>query len=194
MEYQGSDSCLKQQKRDLRKVLLKQRQTLDEQQWQARSRKICQQLQTNFLFSEAKTVLSYFSFRNEPDLSSLWEVTTRSKKWGFPRCVANHLSWYFWQPNQPLENNKYKIPEPLVTAVAVLPQTVDLILVPTVACDYEGTRLGYGGGYYDRFLSRPQWQNIPTVGITFDFAYLTELPRDSWDIRLDFVCTETQFS
>jgi 5-formyltetrahydrofolate cyclo-ligase len=70
---------------------------------------------------------------------------------------------------------------------------VDLILVPAVACDRQGTRLGYGGGYYDRLLSDPAWTNIPTVGVVFDFAYLTYLVADPWDIPLRAICTEHGF-
>ena len=68
---------------------------------------------------------------------------------------------------------------------------VDLIIVPTVACDRAGYRLGYGGGYYDRLLTSPEWQDCPTVGIVFDFAYLESLPSDSWDIKLQYICTES---
>ena len=138
---------------------------------------------------EAQAILGYFSFRQEPDLSSLFNF----KKWGFPRCENNSLTWHFWQQSEPLENNKYNILEPLITAPQVNPQQVDLILVPTVACSYRGYRLGYGGGYYDRFLSSPQWRDITTVGIVFDFAYLPQLPIESWDIKLDYICTESMF-
>lgn len=184
---------LKSPKKVLRKKLLHQRKALTPQEWQAKSQRICQQLQTNLLFTEAKTVLSYFSFRQEPDLSPLWQTPASKKKWGFPRCVVGHLDWYYWQPNEPLEENKYQIPEPLATAVSVPLETVDLILVPTVACDLQGTRLGYGGGYYDRFLSNSVVQKIPKIGITFDFACVAKLPKESWDIQLDFICSEVAF-
>ncbi|MHC5824929.1 MAG: 5-formyltetrahydrofolate cyclo-ligase, partial [Nostoc sp.] len=65
---------------------------------------------------------------------------------------------------------------------------------PSVACDYQGYRLGYGGGYYDRLLSLPQWQTKPTIGIVFDFAYLSQIPIESWDKPLQAVCTETRLT
>ncbi len=74
----------------------------------------------------------------------------------------------------------------------IKPENVDLILIPAVACDYNGYRLGYGGGFYDRLLNSPQWQSIPTVGIIFEFALLSQLPCEPWDQKLKTICTEKQ--
>ena len=178
---------MKTHKRKLRKQILQQRQKLPVSQWCNQSYQICQQLKNSSLFNEANIILAYFSFRQEPDLSYLFP----EKQYGFPRCLQNHLTWHFWQPPQTLEENKYDILEPLATSPKIQPQQVDLILVPTVACNYSGYRLGYGGGYYDRLLSSPEWQNIPTVGIVFDFAYLSQLPIEAWDIKLNYICTES---
>ena len=59
-----------------------------------------------------------------------------------------------------------------------------------MACDQKGYRLGYGGGFYDRLLCQKPWQDIPTMGIIFDFAYVDELPTEEWDQPLDYICTE----
>ena len=178
---------MKNQKVRLRQQILKQRKSLSILQWQSSSQQICQNLRNFALFAEADTVLAYFCYRQEPDLSSLFQ----DKRWGFPRCVNNSLIWHLWQPPQILAANKYNILEPLASSEIIQPQEVDLILVPTVACDYQGYRLGYGGGYYDRLLSSSQWENIPTIAIVFDFAYLPQLPTETWDIQLDYICTET---
>jgi 5-formyltetrahydrofolate cyclo-ligase len=171
----------------LRKQILKQRQALSIIQWQNKSKQICNNLQNFSLFQTAKTLLAYFSYRKEPDLNYLFS----EKQWGFPRCYHNSLTWHFWQIPQLLENNQYNILEPLANSLIIKPQQVDLILVPTVACDQLGYRLGYGGGYYDRLLSNTLWQNIPTIGLVFDFAYLPQLPIEPWDIKLNYICTES---
>jgi 5-formyltetrahydrofolate cyclo-ligase len=173
----------------LRKNLLQQRRSLVGSQWQEKSRLICQQLEQLSLFPKAKTILAYFTFKQEPDLSFLYNS---QQQWGFPRCVGQSLSWHLWQPGDALEISNYGIQEPVVDAPIITPQIVDLILVPTVACDRQGYRLGYGGGFYDRLLASPQWRDIPTVGIVFDFAYLLQLPLDKWDIKLNYICTETR--
>lgn len=187
------------EKPTLRRSLLKIRQSMTIREWREKSDRICQQLLTSAVFQEAKTVLAYFSFRQEPDISSLFTNTVTqlsqdlqpSKIWGFPRCVGNSLDWHVWTPQDAVQIGAYGIVEPHPEATTIAPQDVDLILVPSVACDYRGYRLGYGGGYYDRLLCSPEWNKKPTIGIVFEFAYLQHLPIEPWDQPLQGVCTET---
>lgn len=175
-------------KAKLRRKLLRWRQSLTVEEWKQKSDRLCSSLQTSVLYHQAKTVLAYFSFRQEPDLSPLFPQS--HKRWGFPRCVGKSLSWHSWQPHEALHPGNYGIHEPHPTAPLIDPAEVDLILVPCVACDYQGYRLGYGGGYYDRFLSSPDWAKKPTIGIVFDFAYLSQIPLEPWDKPLQIVITE----
>ncbi len=133
--------------------------------------------------------MSYFSFRKEPDLSQLTN-NNLGKKWGFPRCVDKDLIWHLWTPQNEIQRGIYGIKEPISSLPQPSPQEVDLILIPAIACDRQGYRLGYGAGYYDRMLTKKEWQNKPTIGIIFDFAYISQLPIDSWDRKLDYICTE----
>ena len=158
--------------------------------WRQKSDRLCTQLGQCALFSNAKTVLAYFSFRQEPDLSPLFHDCRH--RWGFPRCVGNSLSWHLWKPQDSLNVGAYGSVEPQPHAPIIRPDEVDLILVPSVACDHGGYRLGYGGGYYDRLLSLPTWLSKPTIGIVFDDAYLPTLPLDSWDKPLDLIATDVK--
>jgi 5-formyltetrahydrofolate cyclo-ligase len=172
----------------LRRSLLNQRQALPIAEWRQLSDRLCQQLQTHPLLTQAQTILAYFSSRQEPDLSPLF---TLSYQWGFPRCVGKTLAWHCWSPNSPLQRNRFNILEPLPDAPTLEAQDVDLLLLPAVACDQYGYRLGYGGGFYDRLFSNPEWASKPAIGIVFDFAFLPQLPIESWDQPLQGVCTET---
>ena len=149
----------------LRRKILHQRQSLPLTDWQTKSNLIGDRLKAWTVFKEARTILAYFSFKQEADLFSLFEL---DKNWAFARCVGKSLVWHSWQLEEELQLGKYAIKEPLTTATIVHPQTADLIIVPTVACNRQGYRLGYGGGFYDRLLSYPECLSIPTVGIVFD--------------------------
>jgi 5-formyltetrahydrofolate cyclo-ligase len=177
-------------KTELRRSLLRIRQSMNVQDWRQKSDRISSQIQNLPLFSQATTILAYFSFRQEPDLSPLF--TDSQRRWGFPRCVGKSLSWHLWQPEDRLQKGNYGITEPHSQSPIIDPTEVDLILVPSVACDRQGYRLGYGGGYYDRLLSSPPWCKIPTIGIVFDFAYFSQLPSNHWDKRLRGIVTETK--
>jgi 5-formyltetrahydrofolate cyclo-ligase len=158
--------------------------------WQAQSDRLCTHLQTATLFTQAKTILAYFSFRQEPNLMPLMNQSS-DRIWGFPRCVGKSLVWHVWSPDSlPLQIGAYGIREPHPDCPTLEADQVDLILVPAVACDRQGYRLGYGGGFYDRLLSAPSWAAKPTIGIVFEFAHLPQLPVDSWDQPLSAVCTE----
>lgn len=159
--------------------------------WRHKSDRIVTHLQAFPLFTSAQTILAYFSLRQEPDLSPLF--TDTRYRWGFPRCVGDSLNWHIWSPQDThlLQRGTHGILEPHPTVPTLEPSEVDLIIIPAVACDYRGYRLGYGGGYYDRLLSAPEWALKPTIGIVFEYAYLPQLPIDLWDKPLQGVCTET---
>jgi 5-formyltetrahydrofolate cyclo-ligase len=177
-------------KTELRRSLLRTRQCMNFKDWKEKSDRISHQIQNSPLFTQAGTILAYFSFRQEPDLSSLFSDSQR--RWGFPRCVGKSLSWHFWKPEDKLQKGNYGIIEPYAQSETIDATEVDLILVPSVACDRQGYRLGYGGGYYDRLLRSSVWCKIPTIGIVFDFAYFCQIPLDNWDQRLNGVITETE--
>jgi 5-formyltetrahydrofolate cyclo-ligase len=178
-------------KSTLRRQFLQQRQELSAQLWRSHSDQICDQLLTCPQFMAAQTILAYQSHRQEPSLDYLF--THAHQQWGLPRSIGKELQWHRWQPAEPLVIGKYGILEPDPASPLLTPDLVDLILVPAVAIDARGYRLGYGGGYYDRLRSDPQWRKIPTIGIVFDFSYVETLPTEAWDLPLDAVCTEFGF-
>lgn len=182
----------KESKTEWRRQFIKQRRTLSPEIWRQKSDRLCAHLQSSSLFTRSRTILAYFSFRQEPDLSPLFCDTERV--WGFPRCSRDRtLSWHRWSPGELLQKGDFGILEPDAAVPQLQPEAVDLILVPAVACDTRGYRLGYGGGFYDRMLSGVEWASKPTIGIVFEFAYLPQLPIDPWDRPLHGVCTEAQW-
>ncbi len=190
MQSAGSDPLLA--KKNLRRQLLAQRQSMSVEQWRLLSENLCQQLLCSSVWQEAQTVLAYMTFRQEPDLDRLFRHDGH-RQWGLPRCVGQSLVWHRCHPldRDSLQKGKYGILEPYSELPKLKATDVDLILVPALACDRNGYRLGYGGGYYDRLLAAPNWSAIPTIGVVFDQNLFDQLPTEPWDQPLTAICTET---
>jgi 5-formyltetrahydrofolate cyclo-ligase len=141
----------------------------------------------------AKAILAYVAFGSEVDLGSLF-VLFPEKQWGIPRCLPQRqLRWHRYNPAE-LVPNRWGLLEPSPTSPVVDPGEADLILVPALACDRWGRRLGYGGGYYDWFLASLPNPTVPKWGIVPQACLLEQpLPCDPWDQRLDGIQTEEGF-
>ncbi len=142
---------------------------------------------------EAKTILAYVAFGSEVDLGSLFAALP-AKRWGIPRCLPQQqMQWHLYNSAE-LVANRWGLQEPLASSEVIDPREADLILVPALACDRWGGRLGYGGGYYDRFLGSLHKCVIPRWGIIPQACLLeSPLPQDDWDQRLDGIQTEDGF-
>ena len=179
---------IQQKKKFLRQKYLTQRQQLSTLEWQKGSENICAHLLNSGILNRAKVILSYLSFKQEPDLTLLHQQSLYI--WGLPRCQGKNLIWHQYHPADKLVKGIYGISEPHPDSPVISPAEVGLILVPALAIDQQGNRLGYGGGYYDRLFSKQEWQNIPTIGIIFNFAYVAQLETELWDQSVNYVCTE----
>jgi len=94
-------------------------------------------------------------------------------------------------------DNQYNIPEPDISVKRQLKAVqLDLVLMPLVAFDVKGNRLGMGGGYYDRsfeFLrKRKHWKKPKLIGVAYDFQEVNAIPADPWDVPLDAIVTESR--
>jgi 5-formyltetrahydrofolate cyclo-ligase len=183
-------------KTSLRKQLLTQRRSMSPQDWRTQSDQICHHLMMDEQFKSAKTVLAYFSTQQEADLSSLWTESRHEqyqKRFGFPICEGQQLLWRAWKLGDALGLGSFGILEPDRSGPIILPEQVDLMLVPWVGCDRAGYRLGYGGGFYDRLLANGAWRSVPTIGIGFGFGVVEAWPKEPWDLPLDRICTDRGF-
>lgn len=177
------------EKAALRHYFLAQRRSLSAGVWQNASHQLCQNLLQQRVFNQAQTVLSYCTYRQEPDLSS---ILSQQKKWGLPRCIGKNLAWHDYQGGDRLISGTYGITEPHPDLPLLNLATIDVILVPAVACTKKGDRLGYGGGFYDRFFASLS-KKVITIGIIFESCLAETLPIEPWDKTLDYICTETNF-
>lgn len=144
-------------------------------------------------FAAARSVMGYMAVRGELDpMHAMSEVVTRGRHLALPALGEDGLDPRPWAPGEPLEANRYGIGEPMASTRGV--HTPDLVIVPAVALDACGRRLGMGGGWYDRsFAFRhaampPPW----LVGVGFDAQCVAALDAESWDVLPDAICTETR--
>ena len=145
--------------------------------------------------SMIKTLGSYFSTKNEVNPEIL--THTRVKKnllTTFPRVGSNHSMRLIAPQNlMRLCKNKYDIFEPS-DGFKIDPINHEMIIIPTLGVDKNGYRIGYGGGYYDRFLE-PILQNINRpmlIGLIYDFQFIDDSINEAHDLKLDIVFSELQ--
>jgi 5-formyltetrahydrofolate cyclo-ligase len=134
----------------------------------------------------------YAALPGEADPAALLEqLARRGAALALPRVVAKDLplAFHIWRPRQELVPGAHGIPEPDPSWPLVTPA---IVLVPLLAFDAAGRRLGYGGGYYDRTLAALRaGHTIAAVGVAYAGQEVENLPNDAFDEPLDMILTET---
>jgi 5-formyltetrahydrofolate cyclo-ligase len=129
----------------------------------------------------------YWPLEGELDLRPLARRTAVA----LPAIGPQRLVYRPWQPGQPLTADACGIPAPPAEAGELAPEQLSLLLIPALAIDPSGIRLGYGGGWYDRLRASPTWRRPAALAVLPAACCSTELPRDPWDVPLDGWICET---
>ncbi len=140
-------------------------------------------------FRKSKTVLLYYPHKNEVDTRFLIHYLLKeNKKFIFlPKVYKNQLKIIKLTSVSQLKRGFAGIKEPEGTEVS--PNLIDIAIIPAIAFDLYGYRLGYGSGFYDRFLAGSK---MFKVGVAFDFQIMDKLPYDKHDIPVDLIITPTR--
>lgn len=133
---------------------------------------------------------SYFPIHSELNLR-----TYATPSWIFPKTVGEHLLWFYLGDEQNISAGRFTVPEaPLEKCFPIEKIEKPLVLfVPCLAASVQGQRLGYGGGFYDRFLHAHRGQKILSVACVHSQLLFDKLPTEEFDERVDCVVTETEF-
>jgi len=190
-------------KKLLRKKFTLARKQLSVQQQTLASQQMCALIAKAADFTQAKTVALYWPCNNEISPLPLVDIAYAANKACYLPVMApngkRQLLFASYHPLQQLHCNKVGIPEPdLTIAKTIAIQQLDIILLPVVAFDRSGGRLGTGGGYYDASLAilREQTNNVvipKLIGLGYAIQEVAQLPLDSWDYKLDAIITEQQY-
>ncbi len=136
-----------------------------------------------------KILGGYYSFNYEVNVLKILEDFERyNYTITLPRIKKNYkMDFFNWSFKEPLLINKYGIPEPISNRI----KFPDILLVPLVAYDKNYNRVGYGGGFYDRYIKNiKKYKKVITIGLAYSFQKVKKIPVNKNDIKLDFIITE----
>ncbi len=167
-------------KATLRKTIMKQRSELSQEEVQRRSKKICEKILRLPEYKSSKVVYLYYPINNEVDLRLVAkDCLEKGKTMAFPKVIDGQIEFFVASSEDDFEPGAYNIPEPKEDIKA---PKADLLLAPGVAFSIDAMRVGYGGGMYDRFLSK---NSVHTIGVCYSFQLLNRVPTLAHDERLD---------
>ncbi len=181
---------ISEKKAAARKEYIALRNGLGETRRAEASKSICEKILQLAISERADTVLLFYPIKGEPDLTPLVESLNRQNICvGFPISNTDKTLLDFRKVKSTLELacGAYGIHEPKNDAPIAEISSKSLCVVPALAFDRQGCRLGYGKGYYDRFLASFKGKSI---GAVFDELLVDELPMDKYDISVDMIITE----
>ena len=177
------------EKEALRAIMKAQRKQLTKDEIHEKSAKVYSALFSSEILQNAKTVMVYLASFNEVRTKMIIDTLLQS---GIRVCApvtdTKNLSItpYYLEDTKNLIHGAFKIAEPTRDCEAK-PEDIDAVLVPGIAFDKSGNRMGFGAGYYDRFLH--SYDGIK-IGICYDFQLFDKIPKDSHDITMNYIISE----
>ena len=177
-----------EQKAALRAELRLRRAALSQEERARWSKSICEGLLP--LLDGISTLLLFYPKGSEIDLLPVFHAArARGILCAFPRCGVKkgEMEFYYVNNLDGLEAGAYGIREPKEGAIPVTDLTGALMLVPALAFDREGHRIGYGGGYYDRYLQK---HGVRSIGVIYEALLADSLPHEPHDVSVEILVTE----
>jgi 5-formyltetrahydrofolate cyclo-ligase len=172
-------------KLELRQQIRTQKRQMTPEAIDKKSQKLLQQFLATDLYRNAATLYGYMSYNQEVRTLPILEQALRDgKRVAVPKCYGDEMRFIYLDDLTQVEKGYAGIPEPIADGPVADDETA-LVLMPGLAFTEDGQRIGYGGGFYDRFLSREP--NHPTAALCFDFQMVAEIPTEEFDIPVDLV-------
>ena len=172
-------------KKELRRKIREQKRAMTPQQVEETSRKLGVKFAATQAYKNAKTIYGYLPYNQEVRTwDALAKAMADGKAVAVPKVYGDEMKFIYITDFSQIETGYCGIPEP-VTDGPVAEDKTALVLMPGLAFDREGHRIGYGGGFYDRFLSSEP--DHPTLALCYDFQIRETLPTEEFDIPVDTV-------
>lgn len=174
----------------IRERLREHRRQLDPATVSRVGRRVMRSLLALDIVRHARSLVAYVEAENEVPASGPLRAAVCAGQGTFLPKGGRAVSVVPWRPGEPLTRGRGGISEPREDRCSPILRPA-AVLVPLVAFDESGTRLGRGGGVYDRLLVELGLEpDIVRLGLAYEFQKVAELPRDAWDVALDYVITE----
>ncbi|MAG91630.1 5-formyltetrahydrofolate cyclo-ligase [Candidatus Woesearchaeota archaeon] len=175
-------------KNNLKEKILAKRNSLSKDEITEKSRKIEEKLFSLEQYNNSKTIMFFVSFNSEVNTHEMIKKTLGSKTVVVPKVLQSEI-----EPSVIIDfdslvpSGKFGILEP-IEIMKTAYKNIDLVLVPGAAFDNKGHRIGYGFGYYDKFLAKVK-KSIK-IGLAFDFQVVDSIPNEKHDVPVDLIVTE----
>jgi 5-formyltetrahydrofolate cyclo-ligase len=177
-------------KRSLRQLLLAERKALSAAESRSASHLVQRKFTASEEFTGARVLALYAAVHNEVDTTEVMrEALASGKVLLYPAVCGGGLVFRRISDPAELRQGAFGIMEPDTTCEALAPQEIDIIVVPGVAFDVSGKRIGYGKGYYDRVLHSLEGEG-KLMGFCYDFQLLDEIVGEPHDVKMDLIITE----
>lgn len=176
-------------KKEIRQQILKQRNDMALVEVQQLSAQICRNVKELDSYRKAEQICLYMPVNNEVDVTLLADDAWNDGKtlW-LPKTCGKIMDFFEFRQDTVLSVGEYGISEP-VSEEQLKPDEKTLVLMPGLAFSPDGGRIGYGGGYYDRFLS--EWDCCMTAAVCYRFQILQDIPVEGHDVRPDIIVNES---
>lgn len=172
-------------KKELRRSIRERKRAMTEEEIVSRSAALGEAFAASELYQNAKTIYGYLPYNQEVrTVPMLEQAIVDGKKVAVPKVIGEEMVFIYLEDMAQVEKGYAGIPEPIVNEPIADDKTA-LVLMPGLAFDAEGHRIGYGGGFYDRFLQ--QEPNHPTLALCYEFQMLDHLETEAHDIPVDCV-------
>ena len=180
-------------KQALRKELMAERRALGDAEREARSAVIVDKILADPAWHAAKTVFSFMPMEEELNVEPLLVAAEREgKRIGFPVCFPKGRMEVYARGDHDWEIDNYGIRVPVTDENNYIPaDEIDLVIAPLLGFDREKYRIGYGAGFYDRFIERLR-PDCPVIGVAFSVQERDRIPREPTDKRLTKIYTEKE--
>lgn len=172
-------------KKALRRQIREMKRAMTKEQIDQASTRLCEAFIRSDLYRQAKTVYVYLPYNQEVRTEAILERALRDgKRVAVPKIYGDEMRFIYLSDLNKVEKGYAGIPEP-VADEPVADDPSALVLMPGIAFTKSGDRLGYGGGFYDSFLSKEPGH--PTVALCYDFQIVDHIPTEEYDVPVDLV-------